>query len=161
MFTPRLTAPTTSNAYYFSDNPFYNSGYGMPNCTAYAWGRFYEINPSERPRLSLHNADTWYSYNDGYNRGDTPMLGAILCFSGGIYSGDGHVCVVEEIKRNGEIVTSNSAYNGSFFYLTTLSPTNRYVPTGSGYNYQGFIYNPNISITRRKLPLIYYTKQGL
>ena len=42
-FKPRLTAPTTDNRFYYKDNVFYKSGYGMPNCTCYAWGRFYEL----------------------------------------------------------------------------------------------------------------------
>ena len=38
-FSPRLSAPSLSNKYYYSDlNAFYKYGYGMPNCTAYAYG---------------------------------------------------------------------------------------------------------------------------
>ena len=58
-FVPRLTAPSTSNRYYYStDNPFYPA-YGMPNCTAYAFGRIYELNGS-RPNLCTGNAEMWY-----------------------------------------------------------------------------------------------------
>ena len=58
-FTPRLTAPSTSSRYYYStDNPFYPA-YGMPNCTAYAFGRIYELNGS-RPNLCTGNAEMWY-----------------------------------------------------------------------------------------------------
>ena len=61
-FTPRLTAPSTSSRYYYStDNPFYPA-YGMPNCTAYAFGRIYELNGS-RPNLCTGNAEMWYDYN--------------------------------------------------------------------------------------------------
>ena len=43
-FSPRLSAPSSSNKYYYSNlNVFYKYGYGMPNCTAYAYGRAYEI----------------------------------------------------------------------------------------------------------------------
>ena len=34
-FSPRLSAPSSSNKYYYSNlNVFYKYGYGMPNCTA-------------------------------------------------------------------------------------------------------------------------------
>ena len=32
IFTPRLTAPTKSNDYYYSLNYYYKTGYGMQNC---------------------------------------------------------------------------------------------------------------------------------
>ena len=41
-FQPRLSAPSRSNSYYNrSLNIFAKTGYGMPNCTAYAYGRIY------------------------------------------------------------------------------------------------------------------------
>lgn len=56
-FTARLSAPAYSNKYYFNGNynVFYASGYGMPNCTAYAYGRAYEILGKE-PKLSWASA---------------------------------------------------------------------------------------------------------
>lgn len=132
------------NRLWYSDNPFYNAGYGLPNCTCYAWGRFWEIQggtADTRPRLSTANAEDWYNYNDGYTRGTTPQLGAVLCFADGPFSGDGHVCVVEQINGDGSIICSNSAYGGQYFYLTTLYPQDNYVPA-TGYIFQGFIYNP-------------------
>ena len=51
-FSPRLSAPSLSNKYYYSNlNVFYKYDYGMPNCTAYAYGRAYEILGSE-PKLT-------------------------------------------------------------------------------------------------------------
>ena len=43
-FTPRLTEPAKTNQYYFDAdyNLFYKYGYGMPNCTAYAYAGFHE-----------------------------------------------------------------------------------------------------------------------
>ena len=46
-FEKRLTQPKKTNKYYNSNiNPFVLAGYGMfqnhGNCTAYAYGRFYE-----------------------------------------------------------------------------------------------------------------------
>ena len=143
-YTPRLNSDgMANNPYWYSNNPFYNAGYGLPNCTCYAWGRFWEIaggDPDKRPNLSTGNAEDWYNYSDGYERGSTPKLGATLCLADGPYSGVGHVCVVEEINQDGSIVCSNSAYSGPYFYLTTLYPPN-YLPE-AGYVFQGFIYNP-------------------
>lgn len=40
-YTPRLDDNgIVGNFHYYSDNIFYQSGYGMPNCTAYAWRAF-------------------------------------------------------------------------------------------------------------------------
>ena len=147
-YQPRFTSRgIRGNPYYYNRNPFYIAGYGMPNCTCYAWGRFWESGDvdhdySNRPNLSTGNAEDWYGHTaDGYQRGSTPQLGAVLCLADGPYSGDGHVAIVEEIMPDGRIITSNSAYGGSFFYTQTLSPPN-YLPV-SGYHFQGFIYNPN------------------
>ena len=66
-YSPRLSAPSTSNKYYYKLNPYYQSGFGLPNCTCYAFGRFYEILGS-KPKLSLRNAENWYGHDDGYKR---------------------------------------------------------------------------------------------
>ena len=146
-FTPRLTdAGMANNPYWYSQNPFYQAGYGLPNCTCYAWGRFWEIGDpnniyEHRPNLSTSNAEYWYGASDGYARGAAPALGAVACWADGPFSGDGHVAIVEEIDpATGVITCSNSAYGGAYFYLTTLSPPD-YLPA-AGYVFQGFIYNP-------------------
>ena len=144
-YSPRLTdSGISGNRLWYSDNPFYNIGYGLPNCTCYAWGRFWEIangDSDKRPRLSLGNAEDWYNYNDGYDRGSTPALGSVVCFRDGPYSGNGHVAIVEEIdSEDGSIVTSNSAWDSTYFYTQRLYPP-YYLPA-SGYVFQGFIYNP-------------------
>lgn len=146
-YIPRLDANgMRNNPYWYSSNPFYNAGYGLPNCTCYAWGRFWEnsdINGdyTDPPRLSTSDAENWYSNTgDGYGRGSSPALGAVLCLADGPYSGAGHVAVVEQINGDGSIVCSNSAWGGAYFYLTTLYPPN-YLPA-AGYVFQGFIYNP-------------------
>ena len=161
-FTPRLTQNGMyDNPYWYSDNPFYQSGYGLPNCTCYAWGRWYEITGSA-PTLSLGNGEDWYNYNDGHDRGQTPRLGAIICFKDGPYSGHGHVAVVEEIN-NGEITFSNSAAGGQYFYLKTGNSSNNY-GYESGYIFQGFIYlddqpTPPQPIHHGKLPIWMYLRQ--
>ena len=99
-FSPRLSAPSSSNKYYYSNlNVFYKYGYGMPNCTAYAYGRAYEILGSE-PKLSWNNAEQWYGYNKSngyYKYGQTPKVGAIACWS--YNGGGGHVAVVEKVEN--------------------------------------------------------------
>lgn len=147
-YTPRLTAPESNNKYYYNSsyNVFQKYGYGLPNCTAYAYGRAYEILGKE-PKLSWNGAGQWYGYNQTnkyYNYGSTPKVGAIACWC---YSGGGHVAVVEKIE-NGKITLSNSEWGGRTFYLTTCSTSDKTYGGNSWWTFQGFIYlgdfvNPN------------------
>lgn len=147
-FTPRLTSDgITGSKYYYNDNPFYQSGYGMPNCTCYAWGRFYEILGS-KPTLSLGNAEDWYLYSDNYERGSAPKLGAVICWrrgnAGNDSDGAGHVAIVEAINADGSIVTSESGWNSDFFWTSTRNNDGNW-GASSAYTFQGFIYNPAVS----------------
>lgn len=139
-FSPRLSAPGSSNKYYYSNlNAFYKYGYGMPNCTAYAYGRAYEILGSE-PKLSWNNAEQWYGYNKAngyYKYGQTPKVGAIACWS--YDNGGGHVAVVEKVE-NGQITFSNSAWSGKNFYLSYASTSDKNAGGNSWWNFQGYIY---------------------
>lgn len=154
-FSPRLSAPSKSNNYYYSDkNIFYKYGYGMPNCTAYAFGRAYELLKKE-PQLCHYDAQEWYDYNkDGgyYSYGKTPKLGAIACW---YYSGGGHVAVVEEIQ-NGTITFSNSGWNSYNFYLT-YAETSDPNAGESNWNFQGYIYIGDFSTDKTKTPSTYKT----
>ena len=143
-YVKRTTAPSKDNKYYYSDNIFYQCGYGMPNCTAYAWGRWYEL-LGTKPKLYTGNAETWYPKGtayDGYKRGQTPKLGAVACWAKGVAGkasdGAGHVAIVEEIYSDGSILTSNSAYKGTNFYTKKLAKGYKV----NGYTFQGFIYLP-------------------
>ena len=151
-FKKRLTdAGIRGNSYWYGDNPFSNAGYGLSNCTCYAWGRFWEIadsavgkvhDPSNKPSLSTGDAYTFYTHRDSYKRGNVPKLGAIACYSGGNFSGLGHVCIVEEIDTaNKRCLVSESAYNGYFFRAVHYISINGDYGYG-GYTFQGFIYNP-------------------
>lgn len=139
-YTPRLTAPDYSNKYYYSNqNLFYANGYGMPNCTAYAYGRAYELLGS-KPNLSRWSAEYWYDDNieaGAYSYGQTPRLGAIACWY--YNGGGGHVAVVEKIE-NGTITFSNSGWNYLEFYLTTASVNDSRAGGSSNWNFQGYIY---------------------
>ncbi len=137
IFIPRLTAPDKNNRCFYSDNIFYKSGFGMPNCTAYAWGRAYEL-LKKKPRLCLSDACNWYSYNSKskiYPFGNRPKLGAIACFDNKY---GGHVAVVERISKN-TVTFSNSAYNGKLFYLTYASIKEKN-PCRKDWDFKGYIY---------------------
>lgn len=148
-FIKRTKKPDKTNKYYNSNiNPFVAGGFGMfqnkGNCTCYAYGRFYEL-IGTKPNLSTANAENWYLKKDGYKRGKTPKLGAIICWrkgeAGKSKDGAGHVAVVEEIKSNGDIVVSNSGWKSFIFKTRTLKKSNNYKLSGN-YALQGFIYCP-------------------
>ena len=140
-FTPRLSAPASTNKYYYNSdyNVFQKYGYGLPNCTAYAYGRAYEILGKE-PKLSWNGAGQWYGYNQAnnyYSYGSTPKVGAIACWS---YSGGGHVAVVEKIDSDGSMTLSNSEWGGRTFYLTYANASDSNPGGNSWWNFQGYIY---------------------
>ena len=113
----------------------------LPSGTAYAWGRFYEIT-GEEPKLSTKSAKEWWSYQDGYPRGQEPRVGAIACWTN---TEDGYVAIVEQVKDDGSIITSESGWdvtgNTDIWRLQ-----NRTKGTGNwglaDYTFQGFIYCP-------------------
>ncbi len=139
-YTARTTAPSKSNKYYYSGkNVFYKSGYGMPNCTAYAYGRAYELLGS-KPKLCTRSAGAWYGYNKSnrcYSYGSTPKLGAVACWSKNGTS-TGHVAVVEKINGNGTVLISESHWKGTNFNTRTMkSNGSNYLKS---YIFQGYIY---------------------
>lgn len=148
IFIPRTTAPTETDLNYISHYPPFNgynyciiinpsSGFVLPNCTGYCWGRWREV-LGEYHNLSRGDATNWYgNTSDGYQRGQTPKLMAVACWSGGS-GGEGHVAIVEEIRTSG-IFCSESAYN-SYTFRNNLYPLNM---SKSGYTFQGYIYFPN------------------
>lgn len=142
-YTPRIIAPSTSNSYYYRANPFYNSGYGMPNCTAYAYGRAYELLGS-KPKLSTGNAGAWWNYNKQkgyYSYGSTPKLGAIACWDK--YDGNkGHVAVVEEISGN-YVKISESHYRGTNFDTRIIKADSSNYLTSM--RFLGYIYIGNFT----------------
>lgn len=151
IFIPRLSAPEKTDKHYLHTSAggvnecvHIKNGSVLPNCVGYAWGRWCELLGKE-PKLSKANAEVWYRKEDGYERGQTPKLGAVICWSKGVVGvgkdGAGHVAIVEQIKADGTIVTSNSAWEslgGTRWYKKTLKPP--YIM--KGYDFQGFIYLP-------------------
>lgn len=151
-FVPRKTAPGTSDKHWIHTSRgglneciLISGNSVIPNCVGYAWGRFYEILGS-RPALSRANAENWYgNTGDGYRRSNVPSLGAVICWAKGKVGvgsdGAGHVAIVEEIKPNGDIVTSNSGYKSKRFWMQTFTKASGY--SMRGYTFQGFIHQPN------------------
>ncbi len=162
MFKPRLTKPEAGNPYY---NRIQNGGYsgaikGKPtdagcdvlaNCVGYAAGRFNEIIGKNKFVYFLHppNAEDFFAQakKEGLKTGDTPKLGAIICWAKGKpgtgSDGAGHVAVVEAIAVDGSITTSESGYNAKNPFWTK----HRYKGSGnwdqkSEYTFIGFIYQP-------------------
>lgn len=133
-FHPRLTAPS-GEPYYTSElNTYSQTGYGMPNCVAYAFGRIYELN-GEKPKIDRGNAGEWWfinKSNDYYEYGSEPKLGAVACWSG-------HVAVVEDIADDGAITVSESHWGSTYFN------TNVYYDMYSHYGqtFYGYIYAYN------------------
>ena len=157
-FTPRLTEPPENNKNYIHyTHGGYNTaividkdtGSVLPNCVGYAQGRLLELIGKNKVdwKLPACNAEDWFetAQKNGFKTGQIPKLGAIAVFRAGTThngsDGAGHVVVVEEIKANGDIVVSQSAYGGAKFYTTLLTKE-------SGYKYaddrifEGFIYCP-------------------
>lgn len=81
---------------------------------------------------------------DGYKRGKTPKLGAVICWrkgkAGYAADGAGHVAFVEKINADGSIVVSNSNYSGTRFFTRTIKGPKWEI--GTGLTFQGFIYAP-------------------
>ena len=151
IFKKRTTSPSTTNKYYIKTG---KGGYNrameinkvthscLPNCCGLVHGRWMEsqnqTNYNKYDKLCTGDAHSYYIKKDGYQRGQTPKLGAIICFDK--KGGAGHVAFVEEIKNNGDVVASNSAYNGTRFYMKTYKKKDNY--NFGNYKFQGFIYSP-------------------
>ena len=143
-FSRRTSAPTKDNKYYYQNNVFYKSGYGLPNCTCYAYGRAYEL-LGTLPDLCTGNAGTWFNANkkkyDSGNGGypyssdvTKPALGAIVVWSK--TGGAGHVAVVEAINGT-NVITSESGWKSALWWDKTRSTTNSNLSAGSKYHFLG------------------------
>ena len=166
MFKPRMTKPESGNKYY---NTIANGGYsgaivGQPtdkgcnvlaNCVGYAAGRFNEIIGQGRFVYFNYppNAEDFYDtgVSQGLKVGKEPKLGAIIVWAKGktwtSSDGAGHVAVVEEIKADGSIVTSESGYGcESLFWTSHRYKENGNWGAGTQYRFLGFVYQPEPSV---------------
>ena len=142
-FKPYLTAPSSSDKcwIHYTDGGYnycieIRNGSCIPNCVGYVWGEWRK-RLGKSPKLSKGNANTFWSFKDGYDRSQYPRLGSVICWDDGVY---GHVgCVEEYDQRTGNITVAQSAYNGSRFYLTTVEPPYNY----GRFKLQGFIHLPD------------------
>lgn len=175
-YTPRLTMGNIYQSNYYTIWNAYWYEYRMPNCTAYAFGRWNEL----EDRRALHydfptgNGCDWYPQGQalGFQTGQIPQLGAACCwwYTDSQGNPSGHVSIVEQISydSNGNpvsFVTSNSAYYRSdpsdpnsdagtpvegfpYFYLETIDMNSLDYRAGHPEAYfQGFVYNSNIQPT--------------
>lgn len=164
-FIPRFTIPESGNPYY---NTKSNGGYseaikGKPtkdglnvlaNCVGYAYGRFNEIvGAGKMMYLAPVNAERFIDYMNaktkGVTSGMTPKLGSCMVWQkGATKSGDdgaGHVAIVEQINKDGSVVTSESGYNAKKpFWTQTRTNKNGRWGQNSDYKFLGFIYNPAV-----------------
>ena len=141
-FIKRVTAPDDKNLNYIKTTyGGYNkcilinslNGQVIPNCVGYAWGRFIEEQGLKDCDLSRGDAKNWYPHSDKYKRGNTPKLGAVICWTN---SKKGHVAIVEEIYSDKSILISESGYDAYYFKTEILK-----YPYKKGSNtLQGFIY---------------------
>ena len=146
-FTPRLNSSgmVDNPWWYSSGNVFWAAGYGLPNCTCYAYGRYAEVR-NAFAALPTGDAGDWYDAATGFQRGSEPQLGSVICYTSPSELWDGHVAIVEVINGDGTIVTSNSAYGGAYFWTATVDVNDGYLeawmkPPSRDYVCQGFIYN--------------------
>lgn len=139
-YEPRLTAPNSSIPYYSRQlNYYFQTGTGMPNCVAYAFGRIYEMN-GERPLLDRGSAGDWWGINKRngyYEYGSTPKVGAVACWSR-------HVAIVEKINKDGSVTLSESHWGGRYFDVVTYSNLNSHY----GQSFYGYIYTYNGGLSK-------------
>lgn len=157
IFTPRVNnTGMWQNPKWYADNVFYTSGYGLPNCTCYAWGRFWEIGGS-RPALPTSNGGEWWPdalASGAYQTGQVAQVGAVCCYED-LDGGAGHVAIVERINDDGTLLISQSAWRrpltdyppemeGYFWTNYTVGSTNMAQwMINDNYAFQGFIYHPD------------------
>lgn len=130
-YEPRMTAPSGEPYYTRVLNAYAQTGYGMPNCVAYAYGRVYELN-GKAPKISRGNAGEWWFINKNngyYDYGSEAKLGAVACWSN-------HVAVVEAISDTGAVTVSESHWGGTYFDTKTFVNMNSHY----GQRFYGYIY---------------------
>lgn len=118
----------------------------IPNCAGYAACRFNEYNNTGYMKFYAYWRNAEYFYEDGKKQGlkvgSTPKVGAILCWEG-IGSAAGHVAFVEDVKPDGSIITSESAWQGTAFYtMHRYRESGNWGMNAKAYKFTGFIYSP-------------------
>ena len=176
-FKPVLEVPSKTNKYYIGikyggyDRALVintKTGSCLPNCCGLVHARWMQsqnqTNYKKYDKLPTGNAENYYGYTkDGYKRGQTPKVGAIMCWrkgkAGYEKDGAGHVAFVEKVYDNGDVLTSNSAYGGSRYYTKKYLKSKNYY-MGTNYVFQGFIYNPTKFDEKEPKKEYYVVKKG-
>ena len=157
LFKPYTAVPSTSDKNFINVNKGGYShcikrtaaGYTLPNCVAMAHGMWLKTITDAKglteaknieSKMCRNNAEIYWTYDDGFARGQTPKLNAIMVWNGK-GSLAGHVMVVTELKDNGDVIATGSNYSGSKFYTKRYYKANGY-NFSSSYTFSGFIYCP-------------------
>ena len=119
----------------------------LVNCVGWAVGRFNHLGEEHECKyLGNANAEdfTKFCKTQGLELGQTPKVGACMVWEGKKDLA-GHVAIVEEVKSDKEVITSESGWNATKSYWTQT----RKKGTGnwgqnSKYAFKGFIYNPDV-----------------
>lgn len=157
LFNPYTSTPSKKDKNFISIDyggyagciPRDNTGYTLPNCVAFCHGMWLStiteaVSYEEARRIEYAmcwgNAEDYWNYNDGFKRGQTPKLNAIMVWEGK-GSLKGHVMTVTTIKSNGDVIATGSDYSGAKFYTKTYYKSEGY-NFSSSYIFKGFIYCP-------------------
>lgn len=150
----RLNAPEKNNLYYILKPagfavgiPGSNGGNSvLPNCAGYAACRFNEALQTGKMKYFAYwpNAELFLqaAEQQGLATGKTPKQGGILVWEG-IGSAAGHVAFIEEVKADGSVITSESAWGGTAFYTRHLyKESGNWGMNTKSYKFLGFVYPP-------------------
>lgn len=156
-FDPYTSTPSRSDKNFIDKDyggyagciPRDSKGYTLPNCVAFVHGMWLKTITDAKGldealrveyQMCWGNAEAYWDYNDGFKRGQTPKLNAIMVWEGkGTLAG--HVMTVTTIKDNGDVIATGSDYSGAKFYTKTYYRSQNY-NFSSSYIFRGFIYNP-------------------
>lgn len=123
----------------------------LANCVGWACSRFNEIWNIEvgttgikYPQLCCNAEDFWTRADQlGLKKGQDPRAGSIMVWEG---LGDlaGHVAIVERVESKTQVLTSESGYDGAYFWNAHRAKGNGNWGAGGAYRFLGFIYNPAV-----------------
>ncbi|MFC4786904.1 CHAP domain-containing protein [Nocardioides sp. MAHUQ-72] len=126
--------------------------YGGHNCTNYAAYRMVKAGmPDTRPWSGSGNASNW-GHAMAYLTDDTPMVGSIAWWDGGVYpvGSNGHVAYVEEVISDSEIIISDDNWGGDFHWHR--------VTRSRGWP-SGFIHFRDVALRNKQAPTTTGTPQ--
>ena len=135
------------------------------NCVGYANGRFNEIindpdleyKPKKFKYQLVCNAENFIesAKKQGLKISSKPTKGGIMVWQKGRTlngsDGAGHVAIVEQINKDGSIITSESGYGAWAFKRIKRTNSNGRWGQSSAYHFRGCIVNPSIKKTPKKV----------